>query len=39
MHLMPKRGDKHQWQHSQNYWVEKDELPVADLGDGCLVYD
>lgn len=39
MHLMPKRGDKHQWEHSQNYWVEKDELPVADLGDGCLVYD
>jgi cation diffusion facilitator CzcD-associated flavoprotein CzcO len=39
MHLMPKRGDKDQWQHSQNYWVEKDELPAADLDDGCLVYD
>lgn len=39
MHLMPKRIDKGQWQHSQNYWVEKDELPAADLEDGCLVYD
>ena len=39
MHLMPKCGEKHQWQHSQNYWVEKEELPLADLDDGCLVYD
>jgi len=39
MHLMPKRGDRKEWQHSQDYWVEKDELPLADLDDGCLVYD
>ena len=39
MHLMPKRGDKPEWQHTQDYWVEKDALPAADLDDGCLVYE
>ncbi len=39
MHLLPKRGDKPEWQHTQDYWLEKDELPVADLDDGCLVYE
>src|SRR3546814_1829671 len=24
MHLMPKRGDKPEWQHTQDYWVERD---------------
>src|ERR1700730_10146666 len=24
MHLLPKRGDKHEWQHTQDYWSEKD---------------
>ncbi len=38
-HLMPKRGEKPEWQHSQNYWVERDILPGADLDDGCLVYE
>ena len=27
MHLLPKRGDKPEWQHSQDYWAEKDEIP------------
>jgi cation diffusion facilitator CzcD-associated flavoprotein CzcO len=31
MHLMPKRGDKREWQHSQDYWREKDEFPQIDL--------
>jgi len=31
MHLLPKRGAKPEWQHSQDYWREKDELPVIDL--------
>jgi cation diffusion facilitator CzcD-associated flavoprotein CzcO len=35
-HLMPKRGDKPEWQHTQDYWVEKEALPAADLDDGCL---
>ncbi len=39
MHLLPRRGDKPEWQHTQDYWVEKDALPAADLDDGCLVYE
>ena len=39
MHLMPKRLDKPEWQHTQDYWTEKDVLPAADLDDGCLVYE
>ncbi len=39
MHLLPQRGDKPEWQHSQDYWTEKDALPVADLDDGCLIYE
>lgn len=38
MHLLPKRGDKPEWQHTQDYWSEKDSLPQAELDDGCLVY-
>lgn len=38
MHLWPKRGDKPEWQHSQDYWTEKNQVPCADLEDGCLVY-
>jgi cation diffusion facilitator CzcD-associated flavoprotein CzcO len=38
-HLMPKRGDKPEWQHTQDYWAEKDALPALDLDDGCLVYE
>jgi cation diffusion facilitator CzcD-associated flavoprotein CzcO len=39
MHLLPKRGDKPEWQHSQDYWTEKDQIPAADLDDGALVYE
>ena len=39
MHLLPKRGDKPEWQHSQDYWSEKDLIPSADLDDGALVYE
>jgi len=38
MHLLPKRGDKPEWQHSQDYWTEKDELPKIDLDDAAFVY-
>jgi cation diffusion facilitator CzcD-associated flavoprotein CzcO len=38
-HLMPKRGDKPEWQHTQDYWTEKDALPALDLDDGCLIYE
>ncbi len=39
MHLLPQRGDKPEWQHSQDYWREKDELPELDLDDAAFVYD
>ncbi|MEA2739891.1 MAG: hypothetical protein QOH05_3198 [Acetobacteraceae bacterium] len=38
MHLLPKRGDKPQWQHTQDYWAEKDEFPAIDLDDGTFIY-
>ncbi len=36
--LLPRQGTAAPWLHSQDYWTEKDELPVADLDDGALVY-
>ncbi|WP_293683044.1 NAD(P)/FAD-dependent oxidoreductase [uncultured Phenylobacterium sp.] len=39
MHLLPKRGDKPEWRHSQDYWREKDELPLVDLDDAAFVYE
>ena len=38
MHLMPKSGDKPEWQHTQDYWGEKDSLPTAFLSDDCLEF-
>ncbi|MBV1933176.1 MAG: NAD(P)/FAD-dependent oxidoreductase [Parvibaculaceae bacterium] len=38
MHLMPKRGDKPEWQHTQDYWHEKDDLPKIDLSDSIFKY-
>ena len=38
MHLLPKRGDKPEWQHTQDYWTEKDALPAIDLDEAALVY-
>ena len=26
MHLLPRRGDKAEWQHSQEYWTEQREF-------------
>jgi cation diffusion facilitator CzcD-associated flavoprotein CzcO len=31
MHLLPKRGEKREWQHTQEYWLEKDEFPAISL--------
>ncbi|MGK2741405.1 flavin-containing monooxygenase [Tepidicaulis sp. LMO-SS28] len=39
MHLLPKRGTKRDWQHTQDYWKEKDELPQIDLDDAAFVYE
>ncbi len=38
MHLLPKRGDKPEWQHTQDYWNEKDQLPAISLDDDIFVY-
>ncbi len=38
MHLLPKRGNKPEWQHSQDYWAEKDQLPAINLDDAAFVY-
>ncbi len=38
LHLLPKRGDKREWQHTQDYWREKNEIPAIDLDDKAFVY-
>ena len=38
MHLLPKRGAKPEWAHSQDYWWERDVLPKVDLDDPAFVY-
>jgi len=38
MHLLPKRGDKPEWAHTQDYWNEKDEFPAIDLDGAEFVY-
>lgn len=38
MHIMPRRGDREPWHFSQDYQIEKDEIPAADLDDGTLNY-
>ena len=38
LHLMPKRGNKPEWQHSQDYWAEKEVLPTVNFNDDLFVY-
>lgn len=38
LHMMPKQGDHEPWTFRQDYYVEKEEIPNADLDDGTLVY-
>ncbi|MGD9512178.1 MAG: flavin-containing monooxygenase, partial [Geminicoccaceae bacterium] len=38
MHLLPKRGAKPEWMHTQDYWAEKDKFPAIDLADAAFVY-
>ena len=38
MHLLPKRGDKPEWQHTQDYWKEKDEFPAIDFDGAAFLY-
>jgi cation diffusion facilitator CzcD-associated flavoprotein CzcO len=37
--LLPKRGDKPEWQHTQDYWLEKDQLPAIDLDGPEFIYE
>jgi cation diffusion facilitator CzcD-associated flavoprotein CzcO len=39
MHLLPKRGDKPEWQHSQDYWNERTEFAAIDFKDREFVYE
>jgi cation diffusion facilitator CzcD-associated flavoprotein CzcO len=39
MHLLPKRGSKPEWQHNQDYWLEKDAFPAINLDDGAFIYE
>lgn len=38
MHLLPKAGDKPEWQHTQDYWNEKEIFPKIDLDDPAFRY-
>ncbi|HJM74437.1 MAG TPA: NAD(P)/FAD-dependent oxidoreductase [Dehalococcoidia bacterium] len=38
LELLPKRGAKREWQHTQDYWREKDEIPAIDLDGPEFVY-
>jgi len=37
-YLLPKRGDKPEWQHTQDYWRERKEIPKIDLTDSIFSY-
>lgn len=39
MRLLPKRGDKPEWQHTQDYWAERKQLPAINLDDEAFVYE
>jgi len=39
MHLLPKRGTKPEWQHTQDYWAEREAIPAIDLDDAAFVYE
>jgi cation diffusion facilitator CzcD-associated flavoprotein CzcO len=36
--ILPKRGPTQEWQHTQDYWHDKDEFPAIDLNDDVFVY-
>jgi hypothetical protein len=36
---MPRRGDKPEWQHNQDYWSEKEQIPFIDPAASEFVYD
>jgi cation diffusion facilitator CzcD-associated flavoprotein CzcO len=38
LHRLPRRGDKPEWQHNQDYWREKEQIPLIDLEDAAFRY-
>jgi len=38
MSLLPTRGDKPEWQHTQDYWREKDDIPAINLNAPEFLY-
>lgn len=38
LHRLPRRGDKPEWEHSQNYEYEKQVLPTVDFTDSIFSY-
>ena len=39
MHLLPRRGDKAEWMHNQDYWAEREELPAILIDGQEFRYD
>jgi monooxygenase len=39
MKRMPRRGAKPEWQHNQDYWAEKEQIPAIDLDSNEFLYD
>jgi cation diffusion facilitator CzcD-associated flavoprotein CzcO len=39
MKQMPRRGDKPEWQHNQDYWAERNEIPNTNLEGSEFLYD
>jgi cation diffusion facilitator CzcD-associated flavoprotein CzcO len=38
MSILPRRGDKREWQHTQDYWRERTEFAAIDLDDEVFQY-
>ena len=36
---LPRRGDKPEWRHNQDYWAERDEIPATNLEGSEFLYD
>ena len=36
---LPRRGDKPEWRHNQDYWREREEFPAIDVTGPEFVYD
>ncbi|MEM7060136.1 MAG: NAD(P)/FAD-dependent oxidoreductase [Pseudomonadota bacterium] len=39
LHLLPRAGNKPEWQHTQDYWADKDDFPEIDLTGEEFLYD